>query len=336
MVMLADIGIVGMAVMGKNLALNIEHHGYTVAVYNRTNKKVTQLIADYPERNLIGTKSPAEFVASLAVPRQIILMVKAGVPTDETIQLLLPYLDKGDILIDGGNTFFADTMRRGSALDDAGINFIGMGVSGGELGALHGPSLMPGGLKGAYDLVAPILEQIAARTPDDVPCVTYIGTNGSGHYVKMVHNGIEYGDMQLIAETYALMHDALGLSLTDIATVFADWNNGELKSYLIEITSDILTREDDFEDGLLIDHILDVAGNKGTGKWSSQNALELGTDQSLITSAVYVRYLSTIKDERQVASKLIAYAPPKNTQIMTEVLEKLRRALYFAKIMSYA
>lgn len=263
-------------------------------------------------------------------------MVKAGVPTDETIQLLLPYLDKGDILIDGGNTFFADTMRRGSALDDAGINFIGMGVSGGELGALHGPSLMPGGPKGAYDLVAPILKQIAARTPDDVSCVTYIGTNGSGHYVKMVHNGIEYGDMQLIAETYALMHDALGLSLTDIATVFADWNNGELKSYLIEITSDILTREDDFEDGLLIDHILDVAGNKGTGKWSSQNALELGTDQSLITSAVYVRYLSTIKDERQVASKLIAYAPPKNTQIMTEVLEKLRRALYFAKIMSYA
>lgn len=270
-------GVVGMAVMGKNLALNIESRGYTVALYNRTGSKTTEVVEEHPDKNFQATYSIEEFVNAIEKPRRIMLMVKAGPATDATIQELLPHLDKGDILIDGGNTFFKDTMRRNEELANSGINFIGTGVSGGEEGALKGPSIMPGGQKEAYELVAPILEKISAKAEDGEPCVTYIGPNGAGHYVKMVHNGIEYGDMQLIAESYDLMKQILGLSVDEMAEIFKEWNEGELDSYLIEITADILTRKDDEgTDQPIVDVILDAAGNKGTGKWTSQSALDLG------------------------------------------------------------
>ena len=263
-------GVVGMAVMGKNLALNIESRGYTVALYNRTGSKTTEVVEEHPDKNFQATYSIEEFVNAIEKPRRIMLMVKAGPATDATIQELLPHLDKGDILIDGGNTFFKDTMRRNEELANSGINFIGTGVSGGEEGALKGPSIMPGGQKEAYELVAPILEKISAKAEDGEPCVTYIGPNGAGHYVKMVHNGIEYGDMQLIAESYDLMKQILGLSVDEMAEIFKEWNEGELDSYLIEITADILTRKDDEgTDQPIVDVILDAAGNKGTGKWTS-------------------------------------------------------------------
>lgn len=336
---LANIGVVGMAVMGKNLALNIESHGYTVAIFNRSAAKVEQVMQDHAEKKLVPSYSPEEFVNSLEKPRRIIMMVKAGAGTDATIQTLLPFLDKGDVLIDGGNTFFEDTMRRNAELDNSGINFIGMGVSGGELGALHGPSMMPGGQKEAYDLVAPILEQISAKADEDgEPCVTYIGANGAGHYVKMVHNGIEYGDMQLIAESYDIMRHMLGMSVEEIADVFAEWSKGELKSYLIDITAEILTRKDDEgSDAPIVDKILDAAGNKGTGKWSSQNALELGVPQSLITESVYARYISALKDERVAASKVLPKPAGAKLELDKDVvIEMIRKALYFSKIMSYA
>ena len=263
-------GVVGMAVMGKNLALNIESRGYTVALYNRTGSKTTEVVEEHPDKNFQATYSIEEFVNAIEKPRRIMLMVKAGPATDATIQELLPHLDKGDILIDGGNTFFKDTMRRNEELANSGINCIGTGVSGGEEGALKGPSIMPGGQKEAYELVAPILEKISAKAEDGEPCVTYIGPNGAGHYVKMVHNGIEYGDMQLIAESYDLMKQILGLSVDEMAEIFKEWNEGELDSYLIEITADILTRKDDEgTDQPIVDVILDAAGNKGTGKWTS-------------------------------------------------------------------
>ncbi|EAC3883606.1 NADP-dependent phosphogluconate dehydrogenase, partial [Listeria monocytogenes] len=258
--------------------------------------------------------------------------------TDATIQELLPHLDKGDILIDGGNTFFKDTVRRNEELANSGINFIGTGVSGGEEGALKGPSIMPGGQKEAYELVAPILEQISAKAEDGTPCVTYIGPNGAGHYVKMVHNGIEYGDMQLIAESYDLMQNILGLSVDEMADIFAEWNKGELDSYLIEITADILTRKDDQGTGKpIVDVILDAAGNKGTGKWTSQSALDLGVPLPLITESVFARYISAYKEERVNASKVLpkpeAVAFEGNKE---EFINKIREALYFSKIMSYA
>lgn len=334
-----EIGVIGMAVMGKNLALNIESRGYTVGIYNRTAARTEQVMKDHAEKKLVPSYNVADFVNSLEKPRRIIMMVQAGAGTDAVIEELLPLLDKGDVLIDGGNTFFEDTMRRNKRLDESGINFIGMGTSGGELGALEGPSLMPGGQKEAYDLVAPILEKIAAKAPEDgKPCVTYIGPNGAGHYVKMVHNGIEYGDMQLIAESYDLMHNGLGMTPMEISEIFSEWNKGELKSYLIEITADILTREDDLGTGKpIIEMILDRAGNKGTGKWSSQNALEIGVDQSLITEAVYARYISTFKDERVAASKKLT-GPSKQIPAADKaaVIENIRKALYFSKIMSYA
>lgn len=334
-----QIGVVGMAVMGKNLALNIESRGYTVAIFNRTGEKTKQVIADHQDKNLVASYTIKDFVDSLEKPRRIILMVKAGNATDATIKSLLPYLDKGDVLIDGGNTFFEDTMRRNEELDNSDINFIGMGVSGGEKGALEGPSLMPGGQKEAYDLVAPILEKIAAKAEDGQPCVTYIGPNGAGHYVKMVHNGIEYGDMELIAESYDLLRNVLGLSVEEIADIFNEWKQGELSSYLIDITAEILTRKDDEgTDNPIVDMILDCAGNKGTGKWSSQSALELGVPQSLITESVYARYISTFKEERVVASKVLAQ--PQRVDLSEidkkEYIEKIRQALYFSKIMSYA
>ncbi|EMW5948816.1 NADP-dependent phosphogluconate dehydrogenase [Enterococcus faecium] len=333
-----QIGVVGMAVMGKNLALNIESRGYSVALFNRTGAKTTAVVEEHPDKNFKATYTIEEFVESIEKPRRILLMVKAGPATDATIQELLPHLDKGDILIDGGNTFFKDTMRRNEELANSGINFIGTGVSGGEEGALKGPSIMPGGQKEAYALVAPILEQISAKAEDGAPCVTYIGPNGAGHYVKMVHNGIEYGDMQLIAESYDLMKNILNLSVEEMADIFKEWNQGELDSYLIEITADILTRKDDEGTGKpVVDVILDEAGNKGTGKWTSQSALDLGVPLPLITESVFARYISAYKEERVQASKILSRTNDfEFTGDKKELVEKIREALYFSKIMSYA
>ncbi|PJO84346.1 NADP-dependent phosphogluconate dehydrogenase [Enterococcus faecium] len=333
-----QIGVVGMAVMGKNLALNIESRGYSVALFNRTGAKTTAVVEEHPDKNFKATYTIEEFVESIEKPRRILLMVKAGPATDATIQELLPHLDKGDILIDGGNTFFKDTMRRNEELANSGINFIGTGVSGGEEGALKGPSIMPGGQKEAYALVAPILEQISAKAEDGAPCVTYIGPNGAGHYVKMVHNGIEYGDMQLIAESYDLMKNILNLSVEEMADIFKEWNQGELDSYLIEITADILTRKDDEgTDKPVVDVILDAAGNKGTGKWTSQSALDLGVPLPLITESVFARYISAYKEERVQASKILSRTNDfEFTGDKKELVEKIREALYFSKIMSYA
>ena len=305
-----EVGVVGMAVMGKNLALNIESRGYSVALYNRTGSKTETVVEENSDKNLKATYSVEEFVNAIEKPRRIVLMVKAGKGTDATIRSLLPHLDQGDVLIDGGNTFFENTMRRNAELADSGINFIGTGVSGGEEGALKGPSIMPGGQKEAYDLVAPILEKIAAKAEDGTPCVTYIGPNGAGHYVKMVHNGIEYGDMQLIAESYDLMKNVLGLSVDEMADIFSEWNQGELDSYLIEITADILTRKDDQgSDQPIVDMILDSAGNKGTGKWTSQSSLDLGVPLPLITESVFARYISAFKQERVQASEILQKTP---------------------------
>ncbi|HAQ4409891.1 TPA: NADP-dependent phosphogluconate dehydrogenase [Enterococcus faecium] len=333
-----QIGVVGMAVMGKNLALNIESRGYSVALFNRTGAKTTAVVEEHPDKNFKATYTIEEFVESIEKPRRILLMVKAGPATDATIQELLPHLDKGDILIDGGNTFFKDTMRRNEELANSGINFIGTGVSGGEEGALKGSSIMPGGQKEAYELVAPILEQISAKAEDGAPCVTYIGPNGAGHYVKMVHNGIEYGDMQLIAESYDLMKNILDLSVEEMADIFKEWNQGELDSYLIEITADILTRKDDEGTGKpVVDVILDAAGNKGTGKWTSQSALDLGVPLPLITESVFARYISAYKEERVQASKILSRTNDfEFTGDKKELVEKIREALYFSKIMSYA
>ncbi|HBK5874102.1 TPA: NADP-dependent phosphogluconate dehydrogenase, partial [Enterococcus faecium] len=322
----------------KNLALNIESRGYSVALFNRTGAKTTAVVEEHPDKNFKATYTIEEFVESIEKPRRILLMVKAGPATDATIQELLPHLDKGDILIDGGNTFFKDTMRRNEELANSGINFIGTGVSGGEEGALKGPSIMPGGQKEAYALVAPILEQISAKAEDGAPCVTYIGPNGAGHYVKMVHNGIEYGDMQLIAESYDLMKNILNLSVEEMADIFKEWNQGELDSYLIEITADILTRKDDEGTGKpVVDVILDAAGNKGTGKWTSQSALDLGVPLPLITESVFARYISAYKEERVQASKILSRTNDfEFTGDKKELVEKIREALYFSKIMSYA
>jgi len=332
-----QIGVVGMAVMGKNLALNIESRGYSVALYNRTGSKTEEVLAENPDKNLLGTYSVEEFIQSIERPRRIVMMVQAGHGTDATIQSLLPHLDQGDILIDGGNTFFEDTIRRSKELADSGINFIGTGVSGGEEGALKGPSIMPGGQKEAYELVAPILEQISAKAEDGTPCVVYIGPDGAGHYVKMVHNGIEYGDMQLIAESYDLMQNILGLSVDEMAETFSEWNKGELDSFLIEITADILTRKDDLGTGQpIVDVILDAAGNKGTGKWTSQSALDLGVPLPLITESVFARYISAYKEERVAASEILSKPNFEYTGDKAELVEKIRQALYFSKIMSYA
>ncbi|WP_373383029.1 6-phosphogluconate dehydrogenase, decarboxylating [Weissella confusa] len=334
----ADFGVVGLAVMGRNLALNVESRGYTVAVYNRSSARTEDLVQTHSDKKFVPGYTVEEFVKSIKAPRRILLMVKAGAGTDAVIEELLPFLEKGDILIDGGNTFFEDTMRRSEKLAESGINFIGMGVSGGELGALQGPSMMPGGQREAYDLVEPILKEIAAKAPEDgKPTVAYIGPNGAGHYVKMVHNGIEYGDMQLIAESYDLLKRLLKLDKDALAGTFAEWNKGELDSYLIEITADILTRDDDLGSGKpMVDMILDRAGNKGTGKWSSQSALEVGAPQSLITESVYARYISAMKEDRVAASKVLA-GPEFNFEgDVDATVEDIREALYFGKIMSYA
>jgi 6-phosphogluconate dehydrogenase len=331
------IGVVGMAVMGSNLALNIESRGHAVSVYNRHRERTDEVIAQNPGKRLVPAYTLQEFVDSLEKPRRILLMVKAGEPTDATLADLKPLLDKGDIVIDGGNTFFKDTIRRESEMQAAGLHFIGTGVSGGEEGALHGPSIMPGGPREAYDLVAPILTEIAARAPDGDPCVAYMGPNGAGHYVKMVHNGIEYGDMQLIAESYSVLRHVLGLSNDELAAVYADWNKGELDSYLISITADIFKKKDPDTGKALVDVILDSAAQKGTGKWASQSALDLGVPLLLITESVFARLLSALKDERVVASRMLP--GPEATKFSgdrTAFIEAVRRALYFSKIVSYA
>lgn len=333
-----DVGMVGLGVMGRNLALNMENKGYRVSVYSHFNEETEKFIAHHSQKKLKGYSDIKSFVDSLEKPRCIMMMVTAGEVTDKVIDCLTPYLEPGDILIDGGNTYFQDTLTRSDRLAEKGIHFIGTGVSGGEEGALNGPSLMPGGQKEAYELIQPIFESIAAKASDDTPCVTYIGADGAGHYVKMVHNGIEYGDMQLIAEAYDLLTKVLHLSVKEVADIFREWNKGELNSYLMEITSDILTRKDDLEtDKPIVDVILDVAGNKGTGKWTSQNALDLGTPLPLVTEAVFARFISSLKDERKLASRLI---PEPKFEVFegdkTQIIESIRQALYFSKIMSYA
>jgi 6-phosphogluconate dehydrogenase len=331
-----EIGVIGLAVMGKNLAWNIESRGYAVSVYNRSSEKTEEMLKESEGKNITGTYSVEEFVNSLEKPRKIMLMVKAGGPTDATIDQLKPYLEKGDILIDGGNTFFADTQRRNKELSELGIHFIGTGVSGGEEGALKGPSIMPGGQKEAYDLVAPIFKDISAKVNGE-PCTTYIGPDGAGHYVKMVHNGIEYGDMQLISESYFLLKNVLGLSAEELHTVFADWNKGELDSYLIEITADIFTKKDEETGKPLVDVILDTAGQKGTGKWTSQSALDLGVPLPIITESVFARFLSAMKEERVHASKLLKGPEAKGFEGDREAfIESVRKALYMSKICSYA
>jgi len=332
-----QIGVIGLAVMGKNLALNIESRGNSVAVFNRTVSRTEEFLENEAAgKNFFGATSIEEFVNSLEVPRKILLMVQAGAATDATISSLMPYLDKGDILIDGGNTLFEDTNRRNKELSKAGIHFIGTGVSGGEEGALNGPSIMPGGQKEAYDLVAPIFDAIAAKV-DGEPCSTYIGPEGAGHYVKMVHNGIEYGDMQLIAEAYAILDHVLGLDAQELHEVFSKWNEGELDSYLIEITAEIFTKVDEETNQPVVDVILDKAGQKGTGMWTSKNALDLGVPLPLITEAVFARCISSMKEERVRASKVLIAPEVKEFEgNKEELIEAIRKALYMSKICSYA
>ncbi|MCY8855934.1 NADP-dependent phosphogluconate dehydrogenase [Bacillus atrophaeus] len=331
-----QIGVIGLAVMGKNLALNIESRGFSVSVYNRSSSKTEEFLQEAQGKNVVGTYSIEEFVQSLEAPRKILLMVKAGAATDATIQSLLPHLEKDDILIDGGNTYYKDTQRRNKELAESGIHFIGTGVSGGEEGALKGPSIMPGGQKEAHELVKPILEAISAKV-DGEACTTYIGPDGAGHYVKMVHNGIEYGDMQLISESYFILKQVLGLSAEELHEVFAEWNKGELDSYLIEITADIFTKKDEETGKPLVDVILDKAGQKGTGKWTSQSALDLGVPLPIITESVFARFISAMKDERVKASGLLAGPEPKPvTENKAELIEAVRKALFMSKICSYA
>ncbi|MGF7048104.1 6-phosphogluconate dehydrogenase [Paenibacillus sp. DS2015] len=331
-----QIGVVGLAVMGKNLALNMESKGFSVALYNRSPEKTNELLNEAQGKNVVGTFTIEEFVQSLETPRKILIMVKAGQPTDDTINQLVPYLNQGDILIDGGNAYFPDTQRRNKDLQAKGFRFIGAGVSGGEEGALKGPAIMPGGQKDAYELVEPILTAISAKVDGD-PCSTYIGADGAGHYVKMVHNGIEYGDMQLIGEAYQLLKDVLNLNTSELHDIFAEWNRGELNSYLIEITADIFAKTDPDTGKPMVDVILDSAGQKGTGKWTSQNALDLGVPLSIITESVFARFISAMKEERVAASKLL-----KGPTISSyegdpkEFIEAVRKALYASKIASYA
>ena len=331
-----DFGLIGLAVMGQNLVLNIEEKGFSAAVYNRTAARTEEFMAGEAKgKKIVPTYSIEEFMAALKRPRRIMLMVKAGAPVDEFIEHLLPHLDKGDLLIDGGNSFFGDTIRRNKTLAEKGFLYIGTGVSGGEEGARHGPSIMPGGQKEAYDLVEPILTKIAARVDGD-PCCAYVGADGAGHYVKMVHNGIEYGDMQLISEAYYIMRHALGLTAGELHQVFDEWDKGPLNSYLIEITRDIFARKDEETGQPLVEMILDKAGQKGTGKWASQNALDLGISVPTITEAVFARCISAIKDERAAAARSLAGPDPKYKGDRKQFIESIRQALYASKICSYA
>jgi len=352
----SEIGLIGLAVMGQNLALNIADHGFKISVYNRTASKTDAFIAENPDTpgGLEGFKTLEEFVASLKRPRKIIILVKAGWATDKVIEGLVPLLEKEDIIIDGGNAKWDDTIRREKELTAKGLNFIGSGVSGGEEGARFGPSLMPGGSKAAWQHLEPIWKAIAAKVDPEtgkplegaVPgkpiqggfsCTTYIGSDGAGHYVKMVHNGIEYGDMQMICEAYDLMRSILGLSTVEMGDIFAEWNQGELDSFLIEITADILQQADPVTQKPFVDIVLDAAGQKGTGKWTSVNALDMGTPAPTVAEAVFARCISAIKEERLAASKIlqgpetVGYDGDK-----AELVEAIRQALYASKICSYA
>ncbi|WP_348769488.1 NADP-dependent phosphogluconate dehydrogenase [Buchnera aphidicola] len=331
-----QIGVVGMAVMGRNLALNIAKKNYRVAIFNRTKAITEEVINTNKEKNIFPYFSIQDFVHSLMKPRCILLMVKAGLPTENTIASILPFLEKGDVLIDGGNSFYKDTIRRSNDLLKKNVYFIGMGVSGGEFGALHGPSIMPGGSKEAYKIVSPILKDISAKFKGE-SCVSYIGPNGSGHYVKMIHNGIEYGDMQLIAESYFILKNLLNLNNQELSNIFSYWNEGELNSYLIEITKNIFLKKDK-NNCYLLDLIVDKAEEKGTGKWISKDALELQEPLTLITESVFARYLSSLKEQRIIASKvlkgpILGYIPSENKK---QFIEEVRKALYLGKIISYA
>ncbi|ASR46876.1 phosphogluconate dehydrogenase (NADP(+)-dependent, decarboxylating) [Paenibacillus kribbensis] len=331
-----QIGVIGLAVMGKNLALNIESRGFTVSVFNRSPEKTHDLLKEAEGKKLTGTFSIEEFVNSLESPRKILIMVQAGKATDATIEQLVPHLDKGDIIIDGGNAYFPDTQRRSKELEEKGLRFIGTGVSGGEEGALNGPAIMPGGQESAYKLVEPILTAISAKVNGD-PCCTYIGPDGAGHYVKMVHNGIEYGDMQLIGEAYHLLKSVLNVSAEELHEIFTEWNKGELDSYLIEITADIFSKYDPETGKPMVDVILDAAGQKGTGKWTSQSALDLGVPLSMITESVFSRFLSAMKDERIAASKVLSGPTVESfSGDKKEFIENVRKALFASKIVSYA
>ena len=331
----ADIGLIGLAVMGENLVLNMESHGFTVAVYNRTIEKVDNFVNGRGKgKNIIAAHSIEDLISSLKSPRKIMLMVKAGKPVDDFIELLIPYLDKGDIIIDGGNSHFPDTSRRTKYLQGKGLLFIGTGVSGGEEGALKGPSIMPGGSPDAWKHLKPIFQSIAAKVQDGTPCCDWVGEGGAGHFVKMVHNGIEYGDMQLICEVYQIMKDLLGLSYEEMYKIFKEWNDGELDSYLIEITRDILNYRENGKP--LVEYILDTAGQKGTGKWTVLASLDVGAPLTLIGEAVYGRTLSALKNERVEASKVLKGPKPKFEGDKKQFIEDLGKALYASKIVSYA
>jgi len=334
-----DIGLIGLAVMGENLALNIESHGFKIAVYNRTTSKVDDLLAGRAKgKNFVGCHSLEELVGSLATPRKVMLMVKAGPAVDEFIEKLIPLLSPGDVIIDGGNTLFSDTERRTKYVESKGLLYVGTGVSGGEEGALKGPSIMPGGSDAAWPLVKPIFQAISAKVgPNlDVPCCEWIGPRGAGHYVKMVHNGIEYGDMQLICEAYWMLKQAAGLENDELYEVFHQWHEGELNSYLIEITRDIFSVRDPETGDYLVDRILDSAGAKGTGKWMSQLALDLGVPSTLVTEAVFARCLSAMKDARVQASKVLKGPTGRFRGDRGKFIEQVRQALYASKICSYA
>ena len=332
----ADFGLIGLAVMGENLVLNVESRGYTCAVFNRTVEKVDAFIEGRAKgKNFVGCKSIEELVRALKRPRKVMMLVKAGKPVDAFIDQLIPHLEPGDIIIDGGNSNFPDSIRRTEYVESKGLLYIGTGVSGGEEGALKGPSIMPGGSPAAWEHVKPIFQAIAAKTDSGEPCCDWVGEGGAGHFVKMVHNGIEYGDMQMICETYQLMKQGLGLSNQQMHEVFAEWNKGELDSYLIEITRDILGYKD--EDGNeVVDLILDTAGQKGTGKWTAITALDLGQPLTLIGEAVFARCLSALKDERVAASKVLEGPDEKFSGDAKQLIDDLRQALYASKIVSYA
>jgi 6-phosphogluconate dehydrogenase len=331
-------GLIGLAVMGQNLVLNAADHGFSVSVFNRTGSKTEKFMTgEAKDKNITATYTLEEFVASLERPRIMQIMVQAGAPVDAVINQLRPLLDEGDIIIDGGNSYFPDTERRARELEAVNLRFIGMGVSGGEEGARYGPSLMPGGTREAYGFIEPLVTAIAAKAPaDNAPCVTYIGPGGAGHYVKMVHNGIEYGDMQLIAESYALLKAALNPTAEEFHQIFGEWNEGELSSFLIEITANIFTKMDDETGRPLIDMILDKAGQKGTGKWTSQNALDIGAAIPTITAAVDGRIISSIKDERVAAAKILSGPETRYSGDRREFIDAVRAALYASKICSYA
>lgn len=332
----SDIGLIGLAVMGENLVLNMESKGFTVSVYNRTTEKVDKFLAGRGKgKNITGAHSLRELIDSLETPRKVFMMIKAGSAVDDMIEQLIPLLSEGDIIIDGGNSHFPDTMRRTAYVESKGLLYIGTGVSGGEEGALHGPSMMPGGSKAAWDSVKPILQAICAKVEDGTPCCDWVGESGAGHFVKMVHNGIEYGDMQLICEAYHLMKSVVGLSDDEMHDVFAEWNKGELDSYLIEITRDILAYKD--TDGSpIVEKILDTAGQKGTGKWTGIAALDEGVPLTLIGEAVFSRCLSAMKEERVEASKVLTGPKPEFKGDKQQFINDIRDALFASKIVSYA